>query len=891
MASPSNGAPSRAWRALYRLALRAYPASFRADFARDMEATFVDRYRDARHEGLLATTALISAALADAVTHGLRERIHPHHFGYGMFHWMDVRYATRLLRRSPIFSALTVLTLAGGLGVSIFTFSFLHAAVLRPLPLPGGDRIVRIENDAPNSAGAFDVTDLNAVRASITTLSMVGAYVGTDVVIGDEHHRRVLGATAAQPNIFELTSTRPILGRVFRAEDQAIGAEPVVLLSHRSWELAFGADTAVVGTRVPLNSGYARIIGVMPEGYGFPVASDAWLPLSASVLDERVPGRQVVDIYARLRDGVSSRQAESEVTRLIDRVHAEQRTAADAPSTTTVQVLSFPVAQIGDGAPWLLSALNLLAALILLLACINVTNLLLARANERARETAVRLALGASRGRLVMQSMWENVIICLSGGVVAIAIAGVALEAINSWLHTNLQGNLAFWWTWHLDRVAVYAACGFVTAAIALLGCIVSARVMSTEFHAVLRDGGTRAGSRREGRIARVLVVTQVTAVTILMFFGVMSGVVAYRVAHVDVGYDTRRLLSATVELPRDRYDSADTRRVFYRRLLTDVAARPSIEGPLLRASIASITDPGGAFELGATRRAFDVASPHAYVEAALGPLETLGIALRGGRMLDSRDDERGAPVAVVSRALAEQYWPGRSPVGERIRLATDSGRVDSRVIVGVVSDILMGTPFSRDRSAAAIYLPLMQTSVPRAALLFRHRGDVPASQAALYASLASIDPRLAPPSVQTFEEILAKTALIATSVTKLFAACFGFALLLAVSGMYGLMARSIGQRTREIGVRRALGATDGGVTRLIVGQGGRQLGVGVLIAAPLLAGIGFGFAANFPIGFGPTILAGVAVSSTIVLVAMVATYIPTRRALSISPRDALWRE
>ena len=370
-----------------------------------------------------------------------------------------------------------------------------------------------------------------------------------------------------------------------------------------------------------------------------------------------------------------------------------------------------------------------------------------------------------------------------------------------------------------------------------------------------------------------------------------MSGVVAYRVAHVDVGYDTRRLLSATVELPRDRYDSVETRRAFYRRLVNEFGHRPSVEGPLLRGSLASISDADGAFELGASRRSFDTESPHAYIEASLGPLETLGIALRAGRMFDQRDDERGAPVALVSRALAEQYWPGRSPVGERIRLATDSGRADSRLVVGVVSDILMGAPFTRDRSAAAIYLPLAQTGVPRAALLFRHRGDVPASQAALYASLATIDPRLAPPSVQTFEEILAKTALIATSVTKLFAVCFGFALLLSVSGMYGLMARSIGQRTREIGIRRALGATDSVVARLLVGQGGRQLGVGVLIALPLVAAIGLAFATNFPIGWATTVVSGVAVSATIVVVAMLATYVPTRRALAISPREALWRE
>jgi putative ABC transport system permease protein len=379
----------------------------------------------------------------------------------------------------------------------------------------------------------------------------------------------------------------------------------------------------------------------------------------------------------------------------------------------------------------------------------------------------------------------------------------------------------------------------------------------------------------------------------VLMFFGVLSGVVAYRVAHADAdaGYDTRRLLSATVDLPPGRYDSIDVRRDFYRRLAGDIATRPTVESALLRASISSIADPGGAFAIGSRAAVFDQSSPHAYVDAVSGQLSTIGVGLRSGRLFDERDDQRAAPVALVSRTLAEQRWPGQSPIGEHLRLAVDSGRVASREIVGVVSDILMGAPFSRNRSAAAIYVPLAQTELPQVALLFRHRGDIPAARAALYASLARIDARIPPPNVQTFDEILMKSALIATSVTKLFALCFGFALLLAVSGTYGLMARSIGQRTREIGVRRALGATDGVVARLLVGQGSRQLGVGVAVALPLLVGIAIGFSSFFPIGWATALSSGVLVSASILLVVLVATYVPTRRALAISVRDALWRE
>jgi ABC-type antimicrobial peptide transport system permease subunit len=384
--------------------------------------------------------------------------------------------------------------------------------------------------------------------------------------------------------------------------------------------------------------------------------------------------------------------------------------------------------------------------------------------------------------------------------------------------------------------------------------------------------------------MARALVATQVVAVTILMFFGVMSGVVAYRVAHIEVGYDTHRLLNSSLEPARDRYPTREARTTFYKRSYDALAQSPALDGVLARANIASIDDAPAAAEAGTT-------NPRAYVQATLGPLATVGVSITNGRAFDDRDDQNGAPVAIVSAALARQYWPGRAPVGQRIRLAADSGVASYRTVVGVASDVLMGAPFARNRSANAVYIPLRQTDVPYSNVVFRYRSDIPAAQAELYAALASVDPRILPPDVQTYDEVLEKSSLIAASVTKLFAFCFGFALLLAVSGTYGLMARSIGQRAREIGIRRALGATDRGVMRLLLGQGGRQLGVGVLIALPVMAAVGFGFWRFFPLGPVVPVLSAVLVSATIVSIVLLATWIPTRRVLAISPRDAIWRD
>src|SRR5262245_13336832 len=349
-----------------------------------------------------------------------------------MFHLVDVRYAFRLLRRSPLFTVLTAVVLGGGLGLSIFTFSFLYTAMLKPLPLNGGQAIVRIEQKVNGTTSVLDAADLAAIRPAIRGLTEVGAFSSQTYVVGSAGQRRSLVATVTEANMFALTRTRPLLGRALTAQDQAKGAEPVILLSHRVWRSHFGSDAAIVGSSITLNGKPARVVGVMPEGYGFPVASDAWVPIDEDLLRLTQPGVASLETYARLAKGVSAGEAAAELTELLERAH-QNRTVRDTTRTGAVEVAirSFPMSQFGDQGPLFLGTLNVLAALILLLACINVTNLLFARANERAREVAVRLALGASRARLIMQSMWEAIVLCLIGGTLAVALAAWGLRFIN----------------------------------------------------------------------------------------------------------------------------------------------------------------------------------------------------------------------------------------------------------------------------------------------------------------------------------------------------------------------------------------------------------------------------------------------------------------------------
>jgi predicted permease len=816
-----------------------------------------------------------------------------------MFYWHDVRYAFRLLRKSLGLTLLTVCVLGGGLGVAIFTFSFLHTAMLRPLPVSGGDRIVRVSQTSGTSSIGIDAADLAQMRGSITTLTDIGSFDSRELVVGDEKAggRQVIGATAADWNIFETTRTRAALGRTFRPDDAARGAEPVLVLSHRTFTTSFGSDSSLVGRVISVNGTPTRVIGVMPAGYAFPVAAEGWVPLGVDLQTYDTPGVIRMDLYGRLANGATMASAEAQLEALGVRARAARPAPpADAsrPQAQTaplhISVETFPRAQLGEQGPLMFAVLNVLAALILLLACVNVMNLLLARANDRAREMAVRLALGASRARLMIQSMWESAILTIAGGAFATAITAWGLAAINGWAQAHIPGNLAFWWVWRFDQAAFVATGVFVTLTLAALGGVVAARATNVQINAVLQDTSVRGGGKRQSRMARALVVTQIATVSVLMFFGVMSAIIANRVTHVDLGYDTRNLMSTGVAPTPDRYDTPAKRLAFYRSIDDALGQAPELDGVALQSMAASLGEASAADALVLDGRvqSNNNAAPRAYVRVVQGSFGVLGTGVSTGRAFDGRDNENGTRSAIVSRAFAARYWPGVSPIGRQLKLSGLNETVD-RTVVGVANDVPLGNPLSRDRSMLAVYVPLAQYDAEGASLVFRHRGNATAGIAAVHRTFAAIDPTYIPSNVATYDEILETTALMARSVTKLFALCFGFALLLAVSGTYGLMAQSIGQRTREIGVRRALGATDGGIGRLLLGQGGRQLGIGAAIALPLLLVVGIGFSHYFPIGTTLSIVTGLLVSGTIVAVVLAATYLPTRRVLEVSPRQALW--
>ncbi len=883
MSAPPT-APAPWWCRIFDLGLRAFPREFREEWGADMRLTFAERVRAAFLAGGRTPWRLLFREVATLLLGGFQERVHSTARRFRMMQLQDIRYAFRLLARAPGFTLLTVIVLAGGLGLSTFTFSFLHTAMIRPLPLGEGERIVRVDPMVQGGMQSVDAVDVAGLRAALSTIRELGGYTGREVVVGRDGDRRVVDATVADPILFTVARTAPHLGRTLLASDAASGAEPVIVLSYRTWEVAFGADRGVLDTHVALNGISTRIVGVMPQGFGFPIASEAWMPLPASTYTT-TPGLASVRLVGRLAPGASHAAAGAEATMVLQRALAARDTAVRSASVV-VTVESFPAAQFGEERALVFIVLNLLAALILLLALVNVTNLLLTRANERIRETAVRLALGASTGRLVMQGMWETVILTVAGGVIGTAGAAAGLTAITRWTQSNMEGNLAFWWVWQMDRITVLSAGAFVTVAIAALGSVVARRVARTNMREVMQDGSARSGSRHEGRLSRALVATQVTTVTVLMFFGVLSGVVARRIVTLDPGFSTVHLLQAGMEPAPARYPTPASRAAVFQAVHARLDEHAEVDGVLFRRTLGDRLSDEGRFALRGS--APDGVLATANIRAMLGSFPTMDISVVEGRALEDTDDETRAPVAMVSRSLATSHWRGRSPVGDQLRLAGVGDTLRWYTIVGVASDIPYGNPLSRERSPDAIYVSLLQSDGPVAAVVIRYRTTEVAGREALMNAFGAVDPLLVPDGVQPQAEVLRKAGLLATSVSQLFGACFAFALILAMVGTYGLMSRSIGLRRREIGVRRALGASDASVTRLLLVQGGRQVGVGALIATPMLVAVGMGFRYFFPISGWLAIGAGVLVSAAIVGVVLVATWVPTRKVLRVTPRDAL---
>jgi predicted permease len=497
-------------------------------------------------------------------------------------------------------------------------------------------------------------------------------------------------------------------------------------------------------------------------------------------------------------------------------------------------------------------------------------------------EIGVRVALGAPRLRLIVQTALENVVLCALGGALAVFLAARALEATSGFMRALLGNNRPFWWTWGLDVEVVVVAGLLLALTVVVVSVLPAFSVMRVDPNALLKDGARAGRGRETGRISRALVTVQVALISAVMLVGSAVALIAGRTANLDWGMDTASLYMMGLELPDDRYATAEQQSSFYDRLLAELRATPGVDA----ARIMRESGPAP-FAAGGAEYATPRDRPTAWLIVLSESPVPVGPTLIEGRTFDSRDDAAGLKTALVSRKLARERWPDKSPLGETIDVAIGESATERRVIVGVVGDVTFDPVGMTAAGNSAIYVPLPQSIRPVSRVVVRHFGEQAAVYSALYEALARLDPTIAP-NIQTYETAIDQITLFARTITKLFAGCGAFAVLLAITGIYGMSSNAVVLRTHEIGLRRALGATNRGVVALFVKQSARQLAIGLSLSVLLSVAILAVVSQRFAIGVGEITAIGASVVLVVAATVLLSVYVSVQSAIRLDPSSAL---
>jgi predicted permease len=797
-----------------------------------------------------------------------------------MINSADLRYAVRLLRKSPWFTLLTVVVLAGGLGISVYTFAALNTMFYRGLPLTDGDAIVRVGAGEWPAIQPLDAYEIAAIRSQSATLREVGGYRQSWALVGEGAGRRSVRAVESEWRIFEFSRMPPLLGRSFTQGDSVSG-EPVAVLGYATWQTVFSGDADAVGKLVRINGRLTRIVGVMPEGYAFPVNTAIWLPLEAAELDPPTYSDKALNAYARLRPGSTVQVAKTELATLLQRLPLERRDTEDH-KTKPVSVLSFPDASWGAFGTLVFGVLNLLSLSILLLAAVNIGNLLLARTNTRIAEIGVRLALGAPRVRLIVQVTMENLVLCVSGGALAAFLAARALAATDSFMRALLADNLPFWLTWGLDGEAVVVAGLLLLLTVLAVSVLPALSVSRVDPNALLKDSARGSAGLATGRISRALVTVQVALISAVMLVGSTVTLIAQRAANINVGMSTTNLHVLGVTLPVERYTSPDKQLSAYERLLSELRAIAAVD-----AAVVMQDRPDARVAVVGTEYASPADRPASWIVTLSESPRAIGPTLVEGRTFDSRDTPTSSKTTLVSRTFAQSHWPDESPLGRQIDIYVGGAEPERRTVVGVLSDVSYDPVGGTSSAVAAVYVPLPQHVSPASRILVRYFGDEAAARNAIYEAIERVDPQIAP-TLMTYESLLDQVTLFARTVTTLFAGAGAFAILIAITGIYAMGSNAVVLRTQEIGLRRALGASHWNVIAIFVAQGARQLITGLAFGAALSVAALIVIEQAFSVGIGAVALIGVGDVAVISTTVLLSIYVSVRGAVHLEPSASL---
>ena len=796
----------------------------------------------------------------------------------------DLRYGLRMLLKNPGFTIVAIIALALGIGANTAIFSVVNTVLLRPLPYKDPDRLVMVwednskqgfPRDTPAAANYIDWRDQNHVFEGMAAMVEISFNL-----TGAGDPERIDGQRVSA-NLFSLLGINPQLGRAFLPEEDRPGANHVVIMSHGLWQRQFGADPAIIGKPINLNGESFTVVGVMPRGFQFPTRADQlWIPIAFDTTEARERGNHYLQVIARLKPGITLERTQAEMTTIAGRLEQQY------PKTnTSIGAVVTPLHErvVGDIKPALLILLGAVA-FVLLIACANVANLLLARAAVRQKEIALRLAVGASRSRLMRQFLTESVLLSVFGGAVGLFLSFAGLDLLKRFVPPNISHAQAA----TIDvKVLIFTVLVSVVTGL-IFGLAPATQAANFNLNDTLKESGRDPGSGGN-RIRGLLVISEV-AVSFVLLIGAGLLINSFmRLRNVDPGFRPEKLLTMKIVLPEVRYPDRATRSAFYTELIRQVETVPGVKSAAVATSL-PLTDTGNSIGISIEGRP-DPGPDHVPIVitriVSSRYFETMGIPLLKGRVFTEQDRAESTGVVVVSEITARRLWPGEDPIGKRISgWSTDPQRKWVQII-GVVKDV-------RQFGLAAdpklqIYLPYEQARFfePRALIV---QTDVdPMSLATMVRrTVWEIDKDQPVSDISSMEEIVSQSVARQRFSMLLLGVFAGLALLLAAVGIYGVMSYSVAQRTHEIGIRIALGAQRSDVLKMTVGEGLRLVSTGVviglaaaLILTRVMSSLLFGVSANDPTTF-------ITISLILVSVAVLASFVPALRATRVDPVFAL---
>lgn len=796
----------------------------------------------------------------------------------------DLRYALRSLIKHPLFTTVAVACLALGIGVNATIFSVIDGVMLQPYPYHEADRLIVLNSTSQRERvrrGGISYADFKDVRDTATTLEQVGAFQGRSLTIADGNGEpeRYAGQIISA-SLFPMLGVQPVVGRALQPQDDRPGAEPVVLLSDDVWKQRYQRDPAVVGRAVTINGKPHTVVGVMPPRFAFPETHKLWVPM-AEYLEGRRRDERNLQVFGRLKAGATEEQARTELqaiaTRLSHAYPAENRDWSVATRPLSEWMLPEQVELV-------LLAMMGAVTLVLLIACANVANLLLARASIRHREISIRSALGAGRWRIVRQLLTEAVFIGLLSAPLGIGVAWIGIRLIDAAMPPE---QVPYFIRWSLDARALAYTIAISALTGIIFGLAPALQAVRGDLQSSLKEGGRGNAGGSRAYLRSSLVVLEV-ALSLVLLVGASLFVRSFmNLQATEVGFDTKPLMAMRFYLPGAAYESDEAKARRVEEVVRRVETLPGVQAAFASNFVPMGVGGGGgrvliegkAFEPGQEPGiAFIGVTPHMR--------QTIDVSLVAGRDMTDSEGATRTHVALVNQEMARRLWPDTDPIGRRFRLKGDAQ--DWFTVIGVVADFRHWQGNNADPQGPAAYVPYPFQASLNTGLTIRVTGEPTSITAAVREQLRQADPTLPLFDTRTVEELRQLSYWQYGLFGSMFATFGIIALLLASIGVYGVLSYSVSQRVQEIGVRMALGAERSNVLALIVGHGLKLALIGVVLGlggawwvTRLIGTLLYNVTPTDPLSF-----AGVALFLTVV--AMVASYLPARRAMAVDPIVAL---